>query len=152
MSKGTILVNLQRDWFAPDGSLYLVRDNPHEFPASWEDQVPRIKVPKEKAEAAPPTEYVVDEEARDRIIVSEGDSKTVAVLQNTANGEQLVTATAVDADVKAVGGALDDKGNEQPSQTIAKAEAGAEEANVTVGGRPQQSGPLPSGATPGKKK
>ena len=28
-------VNLKKDWFAPDGTLYLARDNPHNFPSDW---------------------------------------------------------------------------------------------------------------------
>lgn len=152
MAKGTLLVNLQRDWYAPDGSLYLVRDNPHEFPADWEDQIPRIRVPKDQAERTAGPEYVVDKEARERIIVGEGDQTTVAVLQNTANGEQLVVATGVEADVKSVGGALDKAGIEQPDLSKTEAAAGAKAHNATVGGRPQSSGPLPSGATPGNKK
>ena len=48
--------------------------------------------------------------------------------------------------MKSVGGALNDKGLEEPTQTTAKAEDAAEELNVSVGGNPQQSGPLPGGA------
>ena len=36
MAKGTQMVNLKRDWFASDGSLYQVRDNSHEFPGHWD--------------------------------------------------------------------------------------------------------------------
>lgn len=36
----TVLVNLKKDWFSPDGSLYQKRDNPHEFPDEWKDKLP----------------------------------------------------------------------------------------------------------------
>jgi hypothetical protein len=29
-------VTLKRDFFGPDGTLYLVRNNPHSFPADWD--------------------------------------------------------------------------------------------------------------------
>ncbi len=149
MAKGTLMVNLERDWFAPNGSLYQVRDNPHEFPASWEDQIPRIKKPVRettatgKLPAVPEQAYEVDEEARDRIILGK-DAKTVAVVQNTASGSVIV-ATAVGDEVKSVGGALDSKGIEQPAQSVASAAAGAKEQNLEVGGKPRESGPLPAG-------
>lgn len=28
-------VNLKRNWFGPDGGLYLSSENPHDFPADW---------------------------------------------------------------------------------------------------------------------
>jgi hypothetical protein len=149
MAQGTILVNLERDWFAPDASLYQVRDNPHEFPAHWEDQIPRIKKPARDTAAAAPlpaapeVKYEVDKEARDRIIVK--DAKTVAVVQNTGGGERVIVPTAVEGDVKSVGGALDDKGHEKSSQSVASAQKGAKELEVEVGGKPRESGPLPAG-------
>ncbi len=144
MAKGTLTVNLARDWFAPNGSLYQRRDNPHEFPASWEDQIPGIKKAKARGDAAKEVEYVEDKDARDRIIVGE-NTRTVATLQRTADGTELVVPTVVEDGVKAVGGALDDKGIEQPAQSMAKAEAGAKEVNAQVGGKPRESGPLPAG-------
>lgn len=33
-------VNLRRDFFGPNNVLYLERDNPHDFPTSWEDKLP----------------------------------------------------------------------------------------------------------------
>jgi len=54
MSKGTISVDLKKDWFAPDGSLYQARDNPHEFPESWKDQFPTtVKVLDKPRESGP---------------------------------------------------------------------------------------------------
>lgn len=46
------MVNLKRDWFAPDGTLYLVRDNPHEFPSDW-DLPPTAKEVVEPAKPKP---------------------------------------------------------------------------------------------------
>lgn len=137
MTKGTVAVNLKRNWFAPDGSLYDVRDNPHEFPAAWADAPS-----KEQKEENPNAKYAVLPSTAE--IVSA--AKTVAVLQNTANGEQAVFGQVVDDEVKSVGGAIDEKGNEKPSQSVADAEKGAEEANVQVGGKPRESGPLPAGS------
>jgi hypothetical protein len=74
MAKGTVAVNLKKNWFSPDSSLYEVRNNPHQFPAAW---------------AAPP-ERKEDE--------SEADFKTrlknqpFAVLPSTA---EIVTDKAV---------------------------------------------------------
>lgn len=129
---GTVKVNLKRDWFGPDGSLYEVRGNPHEFPTEWADE-PADDAPKGAKYAVLPSTAE---------IVKEG--KTVAVLQNTAAG-QVVVPTAIEGDVKSVGGALDEKGNEKPSQSVAAAAKGAEEENVQLGGRPRESGPLPPG-------
>ena len=143
MSNGTVMVRLRKDWF--DGqSLYQVKDNPHEFPASYAE-------PPKKGE----DESKEDFDARKKrqpyaVLPSTAEvlekGKTVAVKIDTANGEQLVRAEAVEGDVKSVGGALNDKGLEEPTQTTAKAEDAAEELNVSVGGNPQQSGPLPGGA------
>lgn len=112
-----MLVNLRRNWYAPNNTLYEKSANPHDFPESWKDQLPK------GAE------------------VLEG-GKVVAVGVNTANGATLTKPEAVDDDVKSVGGALDTKGIEQPSQTVAAAEKGAEALNVDqVGGKPRESGP-----------
>lgn len=117
MAKGPQLVNLKRNWFAPNGSLYEVRDNPHEFPGDWD---------------LPPTAEEL------------GVAKTVAVVQNTASGSVIV-ASAVEGDVKSVGDALDAKGFEQPTQSVAAAAAGADAQHLEVGGKPRESGPLPAG-------
>lgn len=150
MTQGTVGVRLKKDWFGPGGSLYQVRDNPHEFPASFADK------PKQKDDES-------DEDFKKRqkrqpyevlpstAEVLEGGGRTVAVLQNTANGEQLVVPTLVEDDVKSVGGALDSKGLEQPSLSVAEAEKGAEAQNVEVGGVPRRSGPLPAAASDKKK-
>jgi hypothetical protein len=144
MAKGNVLVRLKRDWFSPDGSLYQVKDNPHSFPAEWADKPGeltdeqkadgKVRSPKQKYAVLPSTAEVVEA------------GKTVAVKVDTANGTQLTRAEAVEGDVKSVGGALNDKGLEEPSQTLAKAESAAEDLNVDAGGNPQQSGPLPAGA------
>jgi hypothetical protein len=91
----TVGVRLQRDWFGPDQSLYQVRDNPHEFPAEYADKPKkgedesdadykaRLKV--QPYAVLPSTAEVIGEDVR-----------TVAVLQNTANGEQVLVPTLVD--------------------------------------------------------
>lgn len=33
--RGMVWVNLRSNWFSPDGSLYEVTKNPHQFPAEW---------------------------------------------------------------------------------------------------------------------
>jgi hypothetical protein len=73
------------------------------------------------------------------------------VEQDTANGTKLVVPTLVDDDTKEVGGALNNKGHEQPSQSVAAAERGADEQGVDVGAVPRKSGPLPAAATDKKK-
>lgn len=145
----TVMVNLKKDWFGPDGSLYQARDNPHEFPAEYADDP-------EKSEKETDEEWKA-RKARQPFAVLPSSAeivekaKTVVTLQNTANGEQLLVPTAVEGDVSDVGGALDDKGIEQPSQSTASAEKGAEAHNVQVGGVPRKSGPLPAAATDKKK-
>ena len=150
MADGTVGVRLKRDWFGPDGSLYQERDNPHEFPASYAEKPKRNDGEtdedfKARQKRQP---YAVLPSSAELI---EGKSRTVASLQNTANGEQLIVPELVDEDVKAVGGALDDKGIEQPAQSVAAAEKGAEAHNVEVGGVPRKSGPLPAAASDKKK-
>lgn len=153
MAQGKVGVRLKRDFFAPDGSLYQARDNPHEFPAEYADKPKfeqgedesddafKARQKKQKYAVLPSTAEVIDA----------GESRTVAVLQKTANGTELVVPTLVDDEVKAVGGALDNKGLEQPAQSVAAAEAGAEAQNVEVGGVPRKSGPLPAAASDKKK-
>lgn len=34
----TVIVNLRRRWFAPNGSAYEPEDNPHSFPAAWAEE------------------------------------------------------------------------------------------------------------------
>lgn len=142
MADGTVMVNLETNWFGPGGSLYEAVDNPHEFPEEWAE-----KPKKEEDES--------DEDWKDRkkrqpyaVLPSSAkileDATTVAVVQNTAGG-QVVVPSVVEGDVKSVGGALDDKGIEQPDQSTAKAEKGADAQNLQVGGKPSESGPLPAG-------
>lgn len=129
----TVMVNLKRDWFGPDGSLYQVRDNPHEFPATYAG--------KPKKDAPEGTKYAELPSTAEIL----GDATTVATIQLTGSGDQLVVPTAVSEDVESVGNTLDNKGVEQPTQSVADAEKGAEEQNLQVGGRPRESGPLPAG-------
>lgn len=149
MAQGTVGVRLKKDWFGPDGSLYQARDNPHEFPAGYADKPKQADDESDedfKARLKRQPYAVLPSSAE----LVEGKSRTVVTLQNTANGEQLLVPTLVDEDTKSVGGALDEKGVEQPDQSVAEAEAGAEEHNVQVGGVPRKSGPLPAAAA-GKK-
>jgi hypothetical protein len=146
----TVAVRLKKDWFGPDGSLYQARDNPHEFPSSYAekpkknddetDEEWKLRQKRQPFAVLPSTAEVIDTDAR-----------TVATLQNTANGAQLVVPTLVDNDTKSVGGALNEKGNEQSDQSVAEAEKGAEELEVSVGGVPRKSGPLPAAASDKKK-
>lgn len=140
----TVMVNLKKDWF--DGqSLYQVVDNPHEFPAEYaakpkqgEDESDDEWKARQKRQP-----YAV---LPSSAVVMEGKVKTVAVLHNTADGSQVVAATAISEDVDSVGGALDEKGVEQGDQSVKAAEKGAKEQNLDVGGKPRESGPLPAGA------
>lgn len=145
MAQGTVGVRLKRDWFGPDGSLYQARDNPHEFPAAYADKPKQNEDESDedfKARQKRQPYAVLPSSAE----IIEGGGKTVVTLQNTANGEQLLVPTLVDENVKSVGGALDDRGIEQPAQPVAAAEAGAEAHNIDVGGVPRKSGPLPAAA------
>lgn len=150
MATGSVGVRLKKDWFAPDGSLYEVRDNPHEFPASYAEK-PKQKEDEEDADYKARLKVQPYDVLPSTAEVIKGGGRTVAVLQNTANGEQLVVPTLVEDDVKEVGGALDDKGIEQQSLTVAEAERGADAQNVEVGGVPRKSGPLPAAASDKKK-
>lgn len=152
MAEGTVGVRLKRDFFAPDGSLYQARDNPHEFPAAYADK-PKFEQKEGESDDAfkarqKGQKYAVLPSSAE--IISE-NARTVVTLQNTANGVQLLVPTLVGDDVKEVGGALDNKGIEQPAQSVAAAEAGAEAQNVEVGGVPRKSGPLPAAASDKKK-
>lgn len=150
MAQGTVAVRLKKDWFGPDGSLYEARDNPHEFPAAYAEK------PKQQ-EGESDEDFKARQKRQPYAIlpssaeVLEGGGRTVAVLQDTANGEQLVVPTLVEDDVKSIGGALDSKGIEQPSLSVAEAEKGADAQNVEVGGVPRKSGPLPAAASDKKK-
>jgi len=139
----TVLVNLKKDWYGPDGSLYQRVDNPHEFPASFADE------PKQREDESDDDFKAREKATKYEVLPSTAEivenAKTIAVIQNTGGGQQVIVPTAVEGDVKSVGGALDDKGVEQPDQSTAKAVAGAKEQNLDVGGKPRESGPLPAG-------
>lgn len=144
MADGTVSVRLKKDWFGPGDTLYQARDNPHSFPAAWAE-------PPEQAEGESDEDWAAREKRQPFAVlpstaeVIEG-GRTVAVKFDTANGEQLVVAQTVEDDVKSVGGALGEKGLEEPTQTAKAAEAAAEGLNVSAGGNPRTSGPLPPDA------
>jgi hypothetical protein len=146
----TVGVRLARNWFGPDGSLYEVRGNPHEFPAEYAEK------PK-KAEDESDADYKARLKTQPYAVLPSTaeiigkDARTVVTLQDTANGEQVLIPTLLDEGVKSVGGALDDKGIEQPSQTVASAAKGAGAQNLQVGGVPGKSGPLSQAASDKKK-
>lgn len=143
MAKGTVLVNLQRGWFSPDGSLYEARDNPHEFPAEYAAKPEQREDETDEQFAARKDEpYNVLPSTAE---VLGGDFTNVATIQLGAGGQRILTATAVEGDVESVGNALDDKGVEQGDLSTAAAEKGAKAHNVEVGGKPRESGPLPAG-------
>jgi hypothetical protein len=138
MAKGTVLVNLRRDWFAPDGSLYQVRDNPHEFPEAYAEAPKKEvqdKYPNQKYAVLPSTAEVVD-----------SDGKTVVVVQNTGGGQQVLMPSEVQDGAKSVGGAVGEHGIEEPHQSVADAAKVATDTRLDqVGGKPRESGPLPAG-------
>lgn len=150
MAKGTVTVRLRRDWFGPDGTLYEARDNPHRFPAEYAEKpkdLSKEDIAEGKTQSKGQKYAVLPSSAE---VLGDGDSKTVAVLHRTASG-YVEVPTAVEADVKRVGGALDEKGVEQPDQPLAAAAKGAEELNINLGANPRESGPLPAGSKPVKK-
>lgn len=137
MAKGTVLVNLRRDWFSPDGSLYQVRDNPHEFPAEYADTPS-----KEQKEANDKQKYAVLPSSAE--IVEGGD--TVVVVQNTGGGQQVLMPTEVQDGAKTVGGAVGKHGLEEPHQSVSDAAKVAADTGLDqVGGKPRESGPLSAG-------
>ena len=142
MAKGTVLVRLRKDWFGPDGTLYEVKGNPHAFPADYADKPKELSDEEKEAGKTPSKgqKYAVLPSSAE--IVEGGES--VAVLQQTASG-YVEVATAVEGDVKSVGGALSKEGIEEPSQSLAKAASAAEARHTEVGANPQESGPLPAG-------
>lgn len=152
MAKGVVLVNLRKDWFAPDGSLYQARDNPHEFPAEWAEpgelsEEDKREEPPVKVEVARPAKK---EASRYAVLPSSAEivdsSATVAVLQNTGGGQQVMTPSAVEDGAKTVGGAIGKHGLEEADQSVGAAAKVAKEAGMDqVGGKPRESGPLPAG-------
>jgi hypothetical protein len=152
MASGTVLVNLKKDWFGPDGSLYQARDNPHEFPAAYAD--PPEKSKEDKKEPAPivvaPPPVSAAKPPRYAVLPSTAEivesSDTVITLQNTGGGQQVQVPTAVEGDVEKVGGAIGKHGLEEPAQTVSAAAKVAKDAGIDqVGGKPRESGPLPAG-------
>ena len=134
MADGTILVNLRKDWFSPDGSLYRAIDNPHEFPAAFADKPPKEAPEAQKYAVLPSTAELVE------------SSKTVATIQNTGGGQRVMVPTAIQDDVKEVGGAVGDHGVEEPAQSVTDAAKVAKDVGVDqVGGKPTESGATPAG-------
>lgn len=150
MANGTVLVNLRNDWFSPDGSLYQARDNPHEFPADWAEEKKAEKTPVKETTT---TTTVGGETARQKYAVLPSSAeivgpadKTVMVVQNTGGGQRVLMPSAVEGDVKHVGGAVGEHGLEEPSQSVSEAAKVAKDAGLDqVGGKPRESGPLPAG-------
>lgn len=143
MAKGTVLVNLKKDWFAPDASLYQARDNPHEFPAYYADK------PKQREDETD-EQFKAREKAPFDVLPTSAellgdDFTTVATIQYGSGNQRILTATAVEGNVDSVGNALDDKGVEKGNLLVAAAEKGAKAHEVEVGGKPRESGPLPAG-------
>lgn len=150
MAKGTVLVNLKRDWFAPDGSLYQVRDNPHEFPAEYAEPYKGEK----KTAVTEETTRVVSGGAeitqKYAVLPSTAEivegGKTVVVVQNTGGGQQLLMPSEVQDGATEVGGAIGEHGLEEPSQSTADAAKVAKDVGLDqTGGKPRESGPLPAG-------
>jgi hypothetical protein len=133
MADGTVLVNLKRDWFGPDGSLYEARDNPHEFPEEFAEPC-KDKNDKQKYAVLPSSAEIVE------------GGKTVAVIQNTGGGQQVLMPSEVQDDAKSVGGAVGKNGLEEPDQSTTEAAKVAKDAGLDqTGGKPRESGPLPAG-------
>ncbi len=151
MSKsGVVLVNLRKDWFGPDGSLYQARDNPHEFPAEYAE-AGEAREQKEVKTTTVETVGGGELKSRYKILPSTAEivesSKTVMVKQNTGGGQQLLVPSAVEDGATEVGGAINSDGQEDPAQSVAAAAKVAEKAGMDqVGGKPRESGPLPAGS------
>ena len=142
---GTVMVNLKKDWFGPDSSLYQARDNPHEFPAEYAEAP-------EKAEDESTEDFKARQKRQPYAVLPssaelvKGGGKVVTTLQQTANGAEVEVPTLIEDDVKSVGGALNAKGREDPDQPVSAAASAAKEDGTQVGGKPRESGPLPAGA------
>lgn len=143
----TVLVNLRRPWFGPDGSRYDPEDNPHSFPASYADE-PKL----EKAEGESDADFKRRSEKQKYAVLPStaevvGSGKSVMTLRKTANGSVILDPQAVDGDVKSVGNTVEEApiadrhDDVHRSTPVAKAEKAAEEANEEVGGNPRKSGP-----------
>ena len=135
MADGTILVNLRKDWFGPDGSLYQARDNPHQFPEEYANKPGKDAKEGQKYAVLPSTAEIVD-----------SSGATVAVLQNTGGGQQVLMPSEVQDGAKSVGGAVGEHGLEEPDQSTSAAAKVAKDTGLDqVGGKPRESGPLPAG-------
>jgi hypothetical protein len=150
MAKGVVLVNLRNDWFSPDGSLYQARDNPHEFPAEWADKADEKEVTAARRTTTVEETPAVVTKPRYAILPSSAEVveevDTVAVLQNTGGGQQVLMPSAVQGDVDSVGGAVGKHGLEEPDQSVTSAAKVAKDAGIDqTGGKPRESGPLPAG-------
>ena len=150
MAKGTVLVNLRNDWFGPNGNLYQARDNPHEFPADWAEESD-VKV-KPNPQVTTTTTTGGGEPVKPKYAVLPSSAEivestdTVVVVQNTGGGQQALMPSAVEGDVKSVGGAVGKHGMEEPDQSVAAAAKVAKDTGLDqVGGKPRESGPLPAG-------
>lgn len=149
MAKGTVLVNLRKDWFGPDGSLYQARDNPHEFPASYAEPA---EAKKEPVKEVVTTRTVGGGESKQKYAVLPSSAEivesenTVMTERMTGGGQKILEPTAVEDDVKSVGGAVGEHGLTEPDQKVSAAAKVAKDAGIDqVGGKPRESGPLPAG-------
>lgn len=145
MAKGKVIVNLRRDWYAPDGSLYEARHNPHEFPADWADKPPKDAPEKQKYAVLPSGATIVD------------GGRTVEVYRNTADGTGVLTPEVVEEGVKSVGNTVDetskgptDHNKTHQSTSVASAVAAAKQSGAEIGGKPRESNPA-GGMSGGKK-
>lgn len=151
MSKGgVVLVNLAKDWFSPDGTLYQRVDNPHEFPADWAEPAKPDKVAEAKKETTVVETPEKFNERKYAVLPSSAEivesSTTVVVEHNTGGGQKVYVPTAVQDDVKTVGGAVGKHGIEEPSQSVSEAAKVAKDTGLDqTGGKPRESGPLPAG-------
>lgn len=144
MAKGTVLINLSRSWFGPNGSRYDPEDNPHSFPAAWADKPKATEdADGNKVEPSKKQKYAV---LPSTAKVVEGGGKMVMTERLTANGTPLLDMQAVDDDVKSVGNTVDEvpeasHGQVATSTPTATAAKAAEAAGAQVGGSPRVSGP-----------
>lgn len=150
MANGTVLVNLRKDWFGPNGSLYQARDNPHEFPADWAEEAEAKPTTAAKKTTTVVEEPEVESKQKYAVLPSTAEivksGATVAVLQNTGGGQQVMMPSAIEGDVKEVGGAVGKHGLEEPSISVSEAAKVAKDVGLDqVGGKPRESGPLPAG-------
>lgn len=140
MAKGTVFVNLRRDWFGPNGTRYEAARNPHEFPASWADEPS-----KEQKEQNKKQRYAVLPSTAELI---EGGT-TVLTERLSGDGTPVADPQVVEDGVKSVGNTVTEMpeanhGEDKTHKSTSTAAAGkaAKEAGAQVGGKPDNSGPL----------